>query len=977
MYPGLLVPLLGTTALAALAIGMLVLRRPVARRLALRQLRRRPQEAMLAATGAVLGTAIITAALVVGDTLGFSVRQTAYQTLGPVDERVSTTNAVAAARVSRELTVLRRDPNVDGVLPVSYALGATEVRAATGVRAEPRTVVWSVDFSRAANFGSAGGSSGLAGPTPGPGRVVVNAPLANSLGVAAGNRVVVHVLGAALPLTVARVVPAQGLAGAGPDSASNRDAFVAPGVLARAAAATETPRMTWATLVSNRGGVQSGAALTAPVLAAIHRALGPTDRIAAVDTPKRDLLDAATTTADVLGALFLMIGSFSIIAGALLLVNIFVMLGEERKQQLGMLRAIGMRRAMLVGSLSFEGAMYAVGAIVPGLLLGVGVGAAVARLASHVFTASSGPGSALTIRFAVTPTSLVNAAALGLLIGLGAIVVTSARLSRLNVIAAIRDLTLEPRPRTRRLLFATATTGAVLLTAAAVPAVAASNAQASYLLPSLAAAAGVPLLSRLFPRRAAVTVVAAAVLGWCLLLPVLRPRIFDHASMTVFVIEGTLLALAGVVLISVNQQVLLRPIRAVPHRRPDNALAVRLAVAYPLAKRFRTGATLVMYTIVTLVLVLLVEISGVLDTSIGTKVAQATASYDLRVDLNPANGAAGVAALRGRALHTDIAAVTPLVAAPAAASDPGQRTAQQLHALAVGVSPAAVSGMRFLSRLPSAPTDAAVWRLIARDPRYVAVDQFFGSTGGPPARYYVPGDTFRVLDQRTGTRQTKIIAGVLTNATVFYPYAATGSTYPFVESATAVRSQFGVGATVDAALLAVRPGVPVGPLAARLQGRFLAAGLVATPVGPAVRRLFAANIAFFQLMEGFLALGLLIGVAGIGVVMVRAVRERRRTIGVLRALGVQARTVRRAFLLESAVITAEGLVLGSVLGVVTTWLLYRRSSMFDGIRSGFPIEWPTILALVALTFLASLAATAAPSRRAAGIRPALAVRVAD
>ena len=44
----------------------------------------------------------------------------------------------------------------------------------------------------------------------------------------------------------------------------------------------------------------------------------------------------------VMGSLFLFIGSFSIIAGILLLVNVFVMLAEERKSQLGMLHAVGL-----------------------------------------------------------------------------------------------------------------------------------------------------------------------------------------------------------------------------------------------------------------------------------------------------------------------------------------------------------------------------------------------------------------------------------------------------------------------------------------------------------------------------------------------------------------------------------------------------------------------------------------------------------
>src|SRR5205807_4350451 len=41
---------------------------------------------------------------------------------------------------------------------------------------------------------------------------------------------------------------------------------------------------------------------------------------------------------------------FSVLAGVLLLVNIFVMLAQERKTELGMLQAIGLRRNRLVGS---------------------------------------------------------------------------------------------------------------------------------------------------------------------------------------------------------------------------------------------------------------------------------------------------------------------------------------------------------------------------------------------------------------------------------------------------------------------------------------------------------------------------------------------------------------------------------------------------------------------------------------------------
>jgi putative ABC transport system permease protein len=660
-------------------------------------------------------------------------------------------------------------------------------------------------------------------------------------------------------------------------------------------------------------------------------------------------------------------------------VNIFVMLADERKSQLGMLRAIGMKRSALIGSLTLEGSTYAVAAIVPGAVLGLGVGWAVAQVAGQIFRNFSASGDGLTIRFAVTSTSLVNAAAMGLIIGIVTILFTSVRISRLNVIAAIRDLPPNPTRRTRRLIMIAATALAVVAGLAAVPAVAASQPESTYLLPSAAAFLLIPLLRARFGPQRAITAAAGSVLAWSLLAPLIRPHMYDQASMAVFVISGSLVAFSGVALVSQNQDVVLAPIRAAFERPGEAGLAVRLAVAYPLAKRFRTGATLVMYTLITLVLVLLVEVAGVINHSIDTQVSDATAGYSMRLDFSATQAQQTIAELKTGSFRDEITDVTPLLSAAAYASDPGHRTNEPLRTVAVGVPDNAVSSMAFNKRLAGYSTDAAIWRLVADNPRYVVLDAFVGSNGGPSSTYYEPGDTFAMTDPRTGHREQKTIAGILTNALMFYPVAGTyaGNTYPIVGSASWVRAQFGAGAETTAAFVRTAPGVDVSGLAARLQGAYLADSLVATPMRSAVRRMFAANIAFFRLMQGFLALGLAIGITGLGVVMVRAVRERRRTIGVLRALGFRARTVQRSFLLESGLVAVEGILLGSVLGVLTTWLMYQKSAMFEGVRVGFPIEWVTIGVLTLAALLASLLATYLPSRNAAKIRPALAVRIAD
>ncbi len=93
-----------------------------------------------------------------------------------------------------------------------------------------------------------------------------------------------------------------------------------------------------------------------------------------------------------------------------------------------------------------------------------------------------------------------------------------------------------------------------------------------------------------------------------------------------------------------------------------------------------------------------------------------------------------------------------------------------------------------------------------------------------------------------------------------------------------------------------------------------------------------ATTQFFRLMQGYLALGLVVGIAGLGVIMVRAVRERRRQIGMLRSLGFSASKVRAAFLFESGFVALEGIVIGTALALVTSYQIVVNSDALGDLR---------------------------------------------
>jgi putative ABC transport system permease protein len=933
-----------TLLLGCLAtVGYLAVARPVLRRLALRQVVRRPGAAVIVVLGSLLGTALIVASLAVGDSLDRSVRQTAYDVLGPIDETVRATSTIVGDEAVARLRDLDSRADVDGVLAVRQDLAATARGTGAARLAEPRVIVTELDFAQAARFGGRG-ASGLTAADPGPHGVVVNATLADALDLHHGDRVTFYLYSRPRVFTVTEVVPATGLAGSGLGATVNRNAFFAPGVLSVAALAAGQEPST-AVLVSNAGGVEDGVDGTTTVTRAIRAALGGlATRGALVSTPKREVMDAAETTGQQLGSLFLFIASFAIIAGILLLVNVFVMLADERKGQLGMLRAIGLRRRRLTGEFALEGAVYAAVAT----LLGTGLGLLLARVvvvvAVRILNAFERGDNTLDIVFQVHTASLIDAASAGFVISFLAVVLTSVRIARSNIIGAIRDLPADTSARPRRRLTQVSVAATALLAAASVPALATSQGAATYLLPALTALAAVPWLRRVLPLRVVMTAVAAAILCWGLVAHLVRPHMYDEASTATYVVLGTMLSFAAVVLISLHQRRLLAPLRPLIDRPGQRGLAARLATTYPTARALRTGATLAMYCIVVLVIVLLAQISAMIHAGMSSAVTDASGGWTLRADFNPATPPEDLYRALRQQSSGSVVESSPLVTAVAQGTDPLHRSDAPLPVLAVGFQAALVNSAPALdTRLPGLRSDPEAWRLALRDPSYVLVDAFYGENGGPPGEPIAPGDRIRLTDPRTGTREPHVVAGVIKDGTAFYGVSAGEFRYPVLMSSYGVISGFGVDARPSSMLLRTRAGVDPVATVRQLQSTFLANGLVVTDIADSVRRTYAANTQMFRLMQGYLAIGLLVAIIGLGVVMVRSVRERRRTIGVLRALGVQASTVRHAFLGESLFIAMEGVVVGTVLGVMTTWLL----------------------------------ATLVPARRAAAVRPALAVRTAE
>jgi len=132
----------------------------------------------------------------------------------------------------------------------------------------------------------------------------------------------------------------------------------------------------------------------------------------------------------------------------------------------------------------------------------------------------------------------------------------------------------------------------------------------------------------------------------------------------------------------------------------------------------------------------------------------------------------------------------------------------------------------------------------------------------------------------------------------------------------------------------------------------------------------AAVSGTFTLLLGSIGgISLLVGGIGILAIMLIAVRERTREIGVRRALGARRKDILLQFLIETSLLSVVGGLGGVAVGVA--------GALVVSLATGWPmlIPWATALAAVAFSVILGLLFGVYPARRAAALDPIVALRV--
>jgi putative ABC transport system permease protein len=928
--------LIGLFALAYGALAVIALRRPLLGRLALREAIRRPGQSVLIVLGLMVGTTAIYSMQLLVDSVTQSDSQAAYTAWGHVD--------LVAADGGRFF-----DQSLASGLAADPKVKSSTIGVQGGVdlqgsvidldrdNAKPLVLLFGFDPAAQERFGAyvlRGGKTTF-GHELAAGDSLLSASLADALQAQIGDRLTVA---ASSDQTAAFRVA--GIAEAtGPRAYGLRPAIFAPMIsIGLLTGGPEINVIRVAAAGDGRAELDRAHDAANPIRTAL--AALPGGRDLRVREAKRDDVEAATATANATaGNIFTAFGLLVALAGVTLVVALALALAEERRPRHAMLRALGLTRSSLIVLLVLEGGVYgAIAALlapISGALLGLFIVKVVARLLRD----NQNVVWATQLEPAFVPVSVAVAIAIGGLITLAALLATSYRSARMEIASAVKNL---PEPPAQQKRSTRRTVALVALGLAAAATLLVGNPPTR-----LAAGAAMILVAASLARvwlsaRMLATLAGAALATWAGVSAAAVP-LDSTAGLLVLVLASPLAVFGLSLLVASNLRVLTTTAGWLSGGMKANLMpSLAYLTRRPLRAGLGTGAFGLVLTLMALLTV--VGTDPIIDKT------RALHEYDIRVSAPTLPGLTLSDSVRSKIVR-DIALPTRAYVGDLQIriNDAGQtQPADYIPLYALSRDRLLAAPFQLFARETRYRSDADVWQALASDPGLVL------STGlALGARLTLTGPNGPVHFRVAGILATAALPGIL------------GS-----EAAVAPFTTFPLGTTI---LALTAPGADPRAVAREIQRDVFAQGGEAIAIQDVLDSLAAINQALLNTLQLAVGLGLLVGVFSLGILALRAVIERRRAIGTLRALGYQPPQVLAGILVEVLLTATSGAVIGVGVGLLMGLLLLRSIVGTATVQlDGSPLAWT-----LGLMYVAVLALTLGPALRAARLAPSEALRVVD
>jgi putative ABC transport system permease protein len=460
-----------------------------------------------------------------------------------------------------------------------------------------------------------------------------------------------------------------------------------------------------------------------------------------------------------------------------------------------------------------------------------------------------------------------------------------------------------------------------------------------------------------------------------------------------FFLSGVSMILAATFLLVYNADLMLGALTWAGGAFSSLIPSIRTAVAYPLANKFRTGMTIAMISLVMFALVMMSTMnSNFSRIFLGD---EPLGGYQIVVTENPNNHIGNVKqALLDQGGDAAAAASTITEEDPVRLAN--QRVAQVRNEpkpgateddlkfenyTVVGPSTNFIenNGVKLDARAEGYGSDQDVWRALESDPSAAVIDSNALSGGGgfSDSQFKLDGvkqgdKTFKpiTVQVRDATAPDKVVSVHVIGVIGTKASALFGGLYLAPPTFDDVYTR------PESSLYAIKiePGTNAVQTAKTIEKSLSSRGVQAESLRKIVDDFQAANQGFLYLIQGFMGIGLFVGIAAVGVIAFRTVVERRQQIGMLRAIGYSRRAIAISFIMESSFVALLGVLSGITLALLLAYQLLSSDEVGNAGVDGFYIPWLQIGLIGGFAFLASLLMTIIPSRQASSIPIAEALR---
>ena len=725
----------------------------------------------------------------------------------------------------------------------------------------------------------------------------------------------------------------------------------------------------------------------------------------------------AEESSGILAAMFLVFGTFTIAAGILLVLTIVMMLAEARRSELGTMRALGVTQSDARALAVQEGILLSA---LAGLLGGL-VGLILAWFISIGFDNMFSSIGSNQFTFAWEWTSLFSGAVWGFLLAVVTLWGSAFWTSKLNIIVALKGGRVARQEGVPwfLLLIQIVAFGSGMLSLL-ILFVLGFDSGLAYFLWMVSGVSAIITLVPLFTwelpvflrsrnafwqrlwrnaSRNTLAMLGTMLLIWTVGLSSLDPvRGGMEADELSFIVLGLVEVFAGVLLLTSAAPLLVKRLgkSKILTRRWGPVLPVSLA--YPLATPVRTAVVMGMFSITVFSVIVLGGYAEQFDNYTSSFVEDAEGDYELLLTgsrSSPIELSENISEWNlSSSLESQIDSVARVHRGEVFLEDSeGKRMPYVVRGFDEAF--AQHRGLPLYTWDSSLGTDESeVWKIVSSRNDLVLLDASFGlesitDGSGISSLSFSIGESISLIDiSNPGNTRSVQVAGFLEQSSYLFSagvwmsddlvieqfdgrltrmyVSVSEDAQPSASYQDEMENDFSpTGKTKDARMAAAELESELSPL---LNSK----GVQVSIISDEVMLLQSLVLALLSIFEGYLALGLIVGIAGIGVVTVRSVSERTKSIGILRALGYRKNMVLLSFFIEVSWVSVLGMLNGILVAVGFHRALYVAFWKDQGASFSLPME--SILLVFFGGWALVLLATFVPIQKAAKIPASAALR---